>query len=111
MPQLPPEILNAIFIAVREDQGLSTLTKISQVCRLWWEVVEPVLLAHVVLDNDTLAKFTEHRTNASDQLKIVRSVTLHIQVIAYVGIVQTAWLSQIAHSESKHRTIQQSDLT
>jgi hypothetical protein len=81
MPQLPPEILNAIFIAVREDQGLSTLTKISQVCRLWWEVVEPVLLAHVVLDNDTLAKFTEHRTNASDQLKIVRSVTLHIQAI------------------------------
>jgi hypothetical protein len=82
MPQLPPEILRAIFIVIREEEGLSTLTKISQVCRLWWEVVEPVLSAHVVLDNDTLAKFTEHRTNASDKLKVVRSVTLHIQVIA-----------------------------
>jgi hypothetical protein len=82
MAQLPPDILRAIFIIVREEEGLGTLTKISQVCRLWWEVVEPVLLAHVVLDNDTLAKFTEYRTNASDQLKIVRSVTLHIQVIA-----------------------------
>jgi hypothetical protein len=82
MPQLPPDILRAIFVVVREEEGLSTLTKISQVCRLWWEVVEPVLLAHVVLDNDTLAKFIEHHTDASDQLKIVRSVTLHIQVIA-----------------------------
>jgi hypothetical protein len=82
MAQLPPDILRAISIIVREEEGLGTLTKISQVCRLWWEVVEPVLLAHVVLDNVTLSKFIEHHTNASDQLKIVRSVTLHIQVIA-----------------------------
>jgi hypothetical protein len=110
MPRLPPDILRAIFIVVREEEGLGTLTNISQVCRLWWEVVEPILLAHVVLDNVTLQKFIENYTNATDKLKIVRSVTLHIQVISSLPLSEydadTLELYK-QHGSPKSRTLNQ----
>lgn len=83
MAQLLPEILRTIFILVREEQGLSALTRFSTVSKLWQEVADPVLWSHVVLNNDTLQSFSKNHKSASDKLKTVRSVTLHIQVVAF----------------------------
>jgi hypothetical protein len=82
MARLLPEILRTVFSMIREEQGLCVLTDLSSVCKAWRDIAQSVLWSHVVLDNDTLQKFIEKYTNAADKLKIVRSVTLHIQVIS-----------------------------
>jgi hypothetical protein len=82
MPQLLPEILRSTFTLIREEQGLRPLTDISCVCKAWRDIAQPVLWSHVVLNNDTLQNLVESDGNEPDKLNAVRSVTLHIQVIA-----------------------------
>jgi hypothetical protein len=81
MARLLPEILRTVFSMIREEQGLCVLTDLSSVCKAWRDVAQPVLWSHLVLDNNTLQDFVESHEDAIDNLRFVRSVTLHIQVI------------------------------
>jgi hypothetical protein len=81
MLHIPPEILRTISTLVREEQGLRVLTDLSSVCKVWRDVAQPVLWSHVILNNDTLQSFIENHENVTDKLKVVRSITLHIEVI------------------------------
>jgi hypothetical protein len=86
MPHLPADILTGIFIIVREESGLGILAHISKVCKLWREVVEPVLMAHVVLRNDTLSNFIDYHGEASQRLSMIKSLTLRIQVLSATSL-------------------------
>jgi len=81
MLQIPPEILRTVFTLIREELGLRILVDLSSVCKAWRDIAQPVLWSHVVLNNNTLPDFIESHANATDKLKTVRSLTLHIQVI------------------------------
>jgi hypothetical protein len=78
MARLLPEILRTVFSMIREEQGLCVLTDLSSVCKAWRDVAQPVLWSHLVLDNNTLQDFVESHEDAIDNLRFVRSVTLHI---------------------------------
>lgn len=66
---------------MREEEGLGMVTKVAPVCKLWHEIAQPVLMAHVVLYNDTLTKFMDNHADMPSRLRTIRSLTLHIQVL------------------------------
>jgi len=115
MLQIPPEILRTTFTLVREQQGLRVLVDLSSVCKAWRDIAQPVLWSHVVLNNNTFPNFIDSHANATDKLKTVRSLTLHIQVITLtlpdVDTLESSTSHGCAESQTLHRNIERfSDL-
>ncbi|THY76276.1 hypothetical protein D6C86_05220 [Aureobasidium pullulans] len=86
MVHILPDVLSTIFSLVREEQSLHALSELSTVCRLWRDIAQPVLWSHLVLTADGLQLLVENVGRASDKLKMVRSVTLHIEVITSTSV-------------------------
>ncbi|KAK9418335.1 putative F-box domain-containing protein [Seiridium unicorne] len=86
MEDIPPELLDSIFVSTRELHGFGSPFPCLLVCKKWSTLARHVLWRHVVLDAETFSRFLTTCSNVGNVLPAVRSITIRISPLTEIHV-------------------------